>query len=266
MDAIALLLVSGLGAGLLAGLLGIGGGTVMVPILAALGYPYDQAVASSSLAIVITATSGTVQNWRMGFLLPSRVIALALPAIATAQVGAFLVETLPDFLKEAGFGSLLLLTICLVRLKKRLIAQQLQSESAVVMPPPYRLLGYRLGTGAAAGLLAGLFGVGGGVIMVPLQMLLLGEPIKAAIRTSLGVIVITSISACIGHFYYGNVVAIAGLSLGMGGFIGAQVSTRFLPKLPDRIVDLSFRALLIILAIYFFWRAWLSYGAIALAE
>ncbi|MEO1433616.1 MAG: TSUP family transporter, partial [Cyanobacteria bacterium J06633_8] len=62
------LLISGLIAGILAGLLGIGGGTVLVPILLAFNKTPLQAVATSSLAIVITATSGTIQNWRMGYI------------------------------------------------------------------------------------------------------------------------------------------------------------------------------------------------------
>lgn len=255
MDTNGILIIGGLVAGLLSGLLGIGGGTVMVPLLVAVGYSYDQSVATSSLAIIITALSGTVQNWWMGFLRPQSIVVLALPAIATAQLGAYLVGQLPDNLKEAGFGVLLVVTIFLVRLKKQLAEKTATDSQDSATPKPAQPLLPRLGTGAAAGLLAGLFGVGGGVIMVPLQMLLLEEPIKTAIRTSLGVIVLTSISACLGHANQGNVVAIAGLILGSGGLVGAQISTRFLPKLPESFVSLSFRALLIVLAIYFFWRA-----------
>ncbi len=247
-----LLAFGGVGAGLLAGLLGIGGGTVLVPLLIVLGYVYDQAVATSSLAIILTSSSGTVQNWRMGYLDWQRVLYLAVPALFTAQLGAYLVEKLPDYVKEAAFGVLLLVTIFLVALKKRLRHQTAAS-------PKINPLAARIGTGAAAGLLAGLFGVGGGVIMVPLQMLLLSEPIKTAIQTSLGVIVITSISAAAGHAYHGNVLWLPGIILGVGGILGAQVSTRYLPKLPDKVVDFCFRALLAILVVYFFWQAWQSY-------
>lgn len=80
------LVIGGLVAGVLAGFLGIGGGTVLVPLLVALGLAPVQAVATSSLAIVITAGSGSLQNWRMGYLDPRRVLFLGLPALATAQL------------------------------------------------------------------------------------------------------------------------------------------------------------------------------------
>ena len=95
--------------------------------------------------------------------------------------------------------------------------------------------------------------------MVPLQMLLLGESIKTAIQTSLGVIVITAIAATAGHAFNHHVLWRVGLILGLGGLVGAQVSTRYLPKLSDRIVRLSFYALLVIFALYTFWQAWQKY-------
>ena len=92
--------------------------------------------------------------------------------------------------------------------------------------------------------------------MVPLQMLFLGEPIKVAIQTSLGVVVMTAISASIGHTLSGNVIPVVGVVLGLGGLVGAQVSTRLLPKLPDHIISLIFRVFLGVLALYIFWQAW----------
>jgi uncharacterized membrane protein YfcA len=62
--------------------------------------------------------------------------------------------------------------------------------------------------------------------MVPMQMLLLGEPIKQAIQTSLGVIVMTAIAATGGHALQGNVVWLAGIGLGLSGLVSAQLSTR----------------------------------------
>ena len=264
--------IAGMFAGILAGFLGIGGGTVLVPLLVALKYTPVQAVGTSSLAILITAISGSAQNWRMGLFSFKRVIAIGFPAIVTAQLGAYLATQFRPYLLLAAFGFLLILNIYLVELRKQLTIKKKQEEqqlktqdkhestipknSNIFFNPNFA----RIATGSAAGILAGLFGVGGGVIMVPLQILLLGETIKVAIQTSLGVIVITAISATIGHAFRGNVLLVEGLLLGCGGFLGAQISTRFLPKLPDEVVSLAFRTLLGILSIYVFWQAWQNYN------
>jgi uncharacterized protein len=293
--------VAGIFAGILAGFLGIGGGTVLVPLLVALKYAPVEAVATSSLSIVITAISGSFQNWRMGYLNLTKVAWIGFPAVITAQFGVYLAGIFPPYLLLVTFGLLLWLNIYLVEVRKRLTAKkqveggegerggerggegerererggegatnsfqfsqmvnpkskiEFSNHSNILLNPIFA----RITTGSAAGLLAGLFGVGGGVIMVPLQILLLGESIKTAIQTSLGVIVITAISATVGHAARGNVLWIVGLILGAGGLLGAQVSTRFLPRLPDRIISLAFRSLLAILSIYIFWQAWQKFS------
>ena len=244
---------SGLLAGILAGLLGIGGGTVLVPILVTLGYEPIQAVATSSLAIIITSASGSYQNWRMGYIDFNRVVLLGIPALVTAQIGVVIATLLPPALLLVAFAILLATNVYLVGVRKRLARQD---DAAEEKPTQWNPTVARLFTGSIAGLLAGVFGVGGGVIMVPLQMLLLGESIKRSIQTSLAVIVMTAIGATAGHALRGNVVWVAGLILGFGGLLSAQLSTRLLPKLPDRIVTVLFRALLVSLVVYTLWQAW----------
>lgn len=256
----------GLIAGILAGFLGIGGGTVLVPLLVALGYTPVQAVATSSLSIVITAISGSFQNWRMGYLSLNKVIGIGFPSVLTAQIGVFLAGIFSSRLLLFLFGCLLLLNVYLVEVRKQIIAKKKQreeqqtSESTINSEDnmPFNPVFSRILTGSSAGILAGLFGVGGGIIMVPLQILLLGETIKVAIQTSLGVIMITAISACVGHATQGNVLWIPGIILGLGGLFGAQISTRFLPKLSDQTVTLMFRIFLIILSIYIFRQAYIQ--------
>ena len=297
-----ILLGGGLFSGVLAGFLGIGGGTVLVPLQKALGFTTIEAVATSSLAIVITATSGSIQNWRMGFISLKQVLYLGLPALFTAQLGVFLANIIPEFVLLICFGLLLLANIYLVQLRKSLkqassekIKQEVKiTQSQIIYPENSQSeitqieaisskainsgsissetissearkrknaklkinpVAARLITGGLAGTLAGLFGIGGGVIMVPLQMLLLEETIKVAIQNSLGVIVITAISASIGHGMSGNILFVQGLILGFGGLLGAQISTRFLPKFSDKVISIYFRILLISLSIYMFWQA-----------
>jgi uncharacterized membrane protein YfcA len=253
-----ILLFGGLISGLLAGLLGIGGGAMLVPLLVALHYSPLHAVATSSLSVLITSLSGSLQNWRMGYFDQNRVLGLGFPALVTSQLGVYLASRFSAALLLYGFGLLLMVNLFLIRLRQRLEKQANanSSPSPPTSPSPQFLTLARIGTGGMAGLLAGLFGVGGGVIMVPLQMLLLGEPIKVAIQTSLGVIIITAIAAVLGHTVQGNVLYYPGFLLGIGGLIGAQISTRYLPKLPNKLIVFSFNGLLIILAVYTFWQAW----------
>ncbi|MGB5960644.1 MAG: sulfite exporter TauE/SafE family protein [Coleofasciculaceae cyanobacterium] len=249
-----ILAIGGLVSGVLAGFLGIGGGVVLVPLLVTLGYTPVQAVATSSLGILINSIFGSYQNWKMGYLHFKPIIYLGLPAIVTAQIGVYFASRIPSYLLLFLFGILLLFNIYLVQLRNRLLAKQSATDAkpAKKFDPTVS----RIFTGSAAGILAGLFGVGGGVIMVPLQMLLLGEKIKVAIQTSLAVIVLTAVSACFGHALEGNVLFMEGLLLGSGGLLGVQVSTRTLPKLPDKLVSIIFRGFLAVLSVYFFWQAW----------
>ncbi|MBD2104028.1 sulfite exporter TauE/SafE family protein [Leptolyngbya sp. FACHB-261] len=256
-----LLPVGGVLSGVLAGLFGIGGAILMIPLLITMGAEPVQATATSSLAIVIVALSGTWQNWKMGLLKLRKVLYLGSSALVTAQLGVYLANRFPPHILLICYGILLSSSFYLIGLKKRLVRQgdpvlsKDKSNSGRA-----RVLAAIVTTGGTAGLLAGLLGVSGGVVLVPMQILLLGEPIKVAIQTSLGVTAIAASSACIGHALGGNVLWADGLILGVGGMLGAHFGIRWLPRLSDAVVTFSFRTLLALMSTYIFWRAWLAYA------
>lgn len=244
-----LFFIGGVLAGIIAGLLGVGGGIIIVPMLVFFGKLPVNAVATSSLAIVITSISGSFQNWREGNLNFKKVISLGLPAVATAQLGVYLASHFSPLLLLSLFAILLFVNVYLVSLRRRLVTMENVSVDHD------RIFLNTILTGGAAGILSGLFGVGGGVIMVPLQMLLLGEKIKVAIQTSLGVIILTAISASIGHAVAGNILLTEGLLIGFGGLVGAQFGTRFLPRLSDRVVTIGFLSFIFIIALSIVYQA-----------
>jgi uncharacterized membrane protein YfcA len=83
--------------GVLAGLLGIGGGVIIVPALTALfGVDIKQAVPTSLAVILLTAISGTIVNLRNGSVRMAEVVLIALGAVLTAPVGAMLTQKLPS--------------------------------------------------------------------------------------------------------------------------------------------------------------------------
>ena len=256
-ESLLILASGGFLSGILSGLLGIGGGFIVVSILVSLGYTPLQAIATSTLVIVMSAISGSIQNWQMGCLDYKRVIHLGIPALLTAPIGVYLAHQIPPYLLLIIFGVFLIGSIYLVEIRKRLTVKGKNYKAPKINP-----IIFRIGTGGFSGILTGLLGVGGGTVLVPLQMLLLGEPIKLAIQTSLGVIVATAVSACVGYASGGNILFIQGFLLGIGGLLGAQISTRFLPKLSDSIVLFIFRTFLGTMSIFMFWQAWKIYQGV----
>ncbi|MBE9043720.1 sulfite exporter TauE/SafE family protein [Pleurocapsales cyanobacterium LEGE 10410] len=248
------LALGGVFSGVLAGILGIGGGFIIVSMLVALGYTPIQSVATSTLVIILSSSTGSFYNWRRGYLNLQRVVYIAIPAIIAAPLGAYLAGAIADYILLTIFGCFLLVNIFLIRLRKKIVSQEQHSAQA------FNPVLSRVITGGVAGFLAGLLGIGGGAIMVPLQMLLLNEDIKVAVRTSLGVIVMATISSCVIHAVQGNVMFVQGLIVGVGGILGTQVGTRVLPKLSAAVVSQIFSLFLAIMAVFNFWQAWQTYA------
>ncbi|MGG6293566.1 sulfite exporter TauE/SafE family protein [Leptolyngbya sp. AN02str] len=266
-----LLLLVGVVTGTLAGLLGIGGGLMMVPVLTLFNVPLVQATATSLVGVFLSAVSGSVRNLRAGELNWRISLLLAVFGMVTAQVGAWIGDRISEAWLSLSFALLLVITIYLMDLKRRLVKQQLRADMTTVVVPPVAIAPEDEAApttspstatseqpallpiaqiGLLAGVLSGLFGVGGGVVMVPLQMLMLGEDIKSAVRTSLGAIVAIAVSGLAQHAWNGNVLWIPGICLGLGGILGAQFGTRLLPKLPDQTINLMFRLFLVGLSVY----------------
>jgi uncharacterized membrane protein YfcA len=256
---IALLFGLGLFIGALSGLLGIGGGLLMVPLLTAVGFGILPATATSLVGVMFSSVSGSLRNWRAGELDLRRSFGLAIGGIPAAQLGAIAGEHLPPSTLAFAFAGLQVLAMYLMGVRQQLRPlggdqggdrDDRHSNSWFDLPS--------IGIGVIAGGLAGLFGVGGGVIMVPLQMLILRTPIKAAVRVSLGAIVVIGASGLIRHTLLGNVLWIPGLCLGFGGLLGAQIGSRILPYLSAEFVNVLFRSLLILMAAFMVYEGWIA--------
>jgi hypothetical protein len=104
-------------------------------------------------------------------------------------------------------------------------------------------------TGTAAGLLSGLFGVGGGTVIVPLLVLWLGYDVRAATGTSLAAIVVIAAFATIAQGAYGNVDVQKGLLVGIPAVGGAVFGTWLQQRIATETIGLLFAILLIAVAI-----------------
>jgi uncharacterized membrane protein YfcA len=113
---------------------------------------------------------------------------------------------------------------------------------------PGRLLRLAL-IGTLAGVFSALFGVGGGIVIVPLLVLWLGYREHEATGTSLAAIAVIATLAGIGHAAYGNVRLGDALLVGLPAVAGVVIGTHFQQRLSGRAISLSFAALLVVAAV-----------------
>lgn len=116
------------------------------------------------------------------------------------------------------------------------------------MPPTRRLLAY-VGIGLVAGFLSGLFGVGGGILIVPALVLLLGFPQKVATGTSLLAIAPISLVGVASYAAHGAVDWVMGAVLAVGMVAGGVLGSWLLARLPPLVVTWVFIAALVAVAI-----------------
>lgn len=109
-----------------------------------------------------------------------------------------------------------------------------------------------IGIGLLAGLLSGLFGVGGGTVIVPLLVLLLRFDQRLAAGTSLAAIVPTASVGVISYAVSGSVAWVPALILAVGAVVGAQIGTRLLPRISQTVLRWGFVGFLILVIITLF--------------
>jgi uncharacterized membrane protein YfcA len=99
--------------------------------------------------------------------------------------------------------------------------------------------------GSAAGLFSGLFGVGGGIVIVPLLVLWLGYREHEATATSLAAIIVVAAYAAATQAAYGHVHFLDGVLVGVPAVVGVLLGTWLAQRLPPQLISLAFAALLV---------------------
>jgi uncharacterized membrane protein YfcA len=236
--------LAGLFGGVLAGLFGVGGGTVFVPALVyAAGWDIREAVAASLVIIVFSALSGTLRsmrsevpvNWRAAALFSLTIAPSSLIGVAVSN---FFSETLTQVV-FAGF--LLALAYPTARSGKR-YREGIRGSSGSHLA--LALLG-----GIGAGALAGLIGIGGAVLTVPLLIFGFGLNPKTAISTSLVITLLVGALGAAGYFVAGF-DRLSGLPpLIVGSMLGAWPGVRIRERLGEALLQRAFAAYMVLVAV-----------------
>ena len=246
-----LLLGMGGGVGILSGIFGVGGGFLMTPLLIFIGVPPAVAVATEANQIVASSVSGVLAHWRRGNVDFKMGIVLLIGGILGSTFGVWLFSVL----RQLGQIDLVISLSYVVFLG--VIGVLMAIESTRAMLPATRGGGGRrklhqhywvhglplkmrfrrsklyisallpLGIGVIVGILAAIMGVGGGFIMVPAMIYLLGMPTSVVVGTSLfQIIFVTANVTFLQAVNNATVDVLLALLLLTGGVIGAQFGTR----------------------------------------
>ncbi len=245
----------GLASGILSGAFGVGGGIISVPLTRhLLGIAPHVAVGSTLAVILPTACVGIYNYKKQGKL----VVPLALSSGGTATIGSVIGSAGTKFLN----GEQLMLILCGLMLLVGIdFASGLSSrvrKSADEKPREFdsspRSIAIACSTGLFIGALAGMVGVGGGFILVPLYCYAFGLPVKTAFGTSLLVVAMVAMPGTVVHYMEGHVdVELVG-SLLLGSLPGAWIGSRVALRANERYLKIAFGAVLIVMALVFAYR------------
>jgi uncharacterized membrane protein YfcA len=266
------LLGLGAGVGFLSGVFGVGGGFLLTPLLILIGVPAPVAVASSANQLVGASVSGVLAHWRRGHVDFKMGFTLLIGGIAGSFLGIWL------FTIFARLGQIeLVISLCYVVLLGVLgFMMGIESVRAMLrrrrpgaarrklhrhtwlhgLPLKTRFRKSQLyisallpiGLGFAVGVLSAVMGIGGGFLMIPAMIYMLGMPTTMVPGTSLLQIIFVAANVTLLQAYTNHTVdAVLALLLLVGGVIGAQFGTRFGTRLRGE--QLRFLLAVIVLAV-----------------
>lgn len=243
---LAKVVLAGVLGGLLAGVFGVGGGIVMVPLFVLfLGLDQRTAVTTSLVAIIPISVLGAMGYAAGGAVAWGSGVVIGLGSILGGQLGVRLLPHIPVPALQGLFAALLLYS-----------AYELIKPDAVVTAAGTGPLWLLVVVGVVAGLLAGLLGIGGGIVIIPGLVLLAGVDLTTARGTSLLVVLITAATASITTVRAGQANVRVGVWAGLAGAPAALVAAVVSQSIPQRQAAWLFAGLMVVAAVQLLRKAW----------
>ena len=238
-----ILIIIGFGAGILGSLIGVGGGIIIAPALTYMGFLPSVIASSSLLAVFATSISSTITYARKKYVNYWLGIKLALPAIPGSIIGGVITDLLllDDF--KIYFAILLISVGIYIFFKNKII-----SKTVVTIPKPLLYLILIFGN-FGAGIISSFFGVGGGIIFVPILVVLYKMKMINASPTAQFTLLISAITGLVTHIILAHPEYSYGIVLAIGSFFGAQIGSRSIHRINDIILSKILSFSLIIIAI-----------------
>lgn len=245
-------------------LAGLGGGFIIVPSLLFLGentslLPHmtpQVAVGTSIIIIVIIGFSSTLSYMRHGKVDFVSGLIFFIGSGPGAYLGAFLNKHLDVDLFYLGFGILLILIAVSLTITNRISfrfknrgLKRVYHNNIGEKLTYYINIPVAISFAFLVGILSGLFGIGGGALMVPLMLVVFNFPISLGVATSMFLVLLSAMSGSIGHIQQGNVEWVYTLSLVPGAWLGAKFGVWMNGKLNELSFLRVFRVLILLIGI-----------------
>ena len=262
--------------GVLSGVFGVGGGFLLTPLLIFMGIPAPVAVASGANQVVGTSVSAVIGHWQRGNVDFAMGLVLVIGGVIGSVVGVWLFGLLKtlghiDLVINLSFvvllgviGALMFIESLSSLLRKLRPSTPGRRPRGPQVPAWTRVLPFKrrfrksrlyislvlpLGVGAITGVLSAIMGVGGGFIMVPAMIYLLGMPTAVVIGTSLfQIIFVTSSVTVLQAVQIQSVDIVLAMLLLVGGALGAQIGVRLGKYLPAEQLRILLATLVLLVA------------------
>lgn len=242
------LLLIGLLGGTLSGAFGVGGGTIMAPLLIwLLGFDQRRAAATSLAAIVPAAIAGATSYTIAGEIDLAAALLVAVGGVAGSLIGTTLLRTLP-------LGWLRLLFVAFLVLVAIRMFFEVPARGADLALTPWTIAALVV-LGVVMGIAAGMFGVGGGVLAVPALIALFGVSDLVAKGTSLIAMIPTAATGTFANTRAGLVRLGDGLIVGASAVAASFGGVALAFLLPPRLSAVLFGILMLIVAVELAQRA-----------
>jgi len=231
-------------AGVVGSIVGLGGGIIIVPVLTLLGVAPTAASSSSLFAAFSNSVASTASYAKQKRIDYKTGLNLGLMSIPGAILGAFVSAEVTPALFKILFGLVLVGACFYLFIKRNMeekqhhISKQMAISSAAIS--------------FFAGILSSFFGIGGGIIFVPLMIVGLGLLIKNATATSQLILLFSSASGMVAHSFLGHSDFDYALLLSIGAFGGGLVGARLSLDLKENSIRILISAVIIATAIKLF--------------
>jgi uncharacterized membrane protein YfcA len=251
------LLIVGVLAGVLSGMFGIGGGIVIVPVLVALfGYGFQEAVATSLAALLMpVGIFAVIAYYRAGKMKLTISALIAFGLIFGGLAGAELAQNLPVTTLQRLYA-LFLLYASWRFVEPRKWWAELRADTPPAPSTQVETLNaawyWILLLGLGAGVISGMFGVGGGIVIVPALVTFLNFDQKLAVGTSLGALLLpVGAGAVISYYQAGMLDLQAAVFVALGLVVGAFLGAKIALGLPEKTIKRLYGIFLLIVALRF---------------